>query len=669
MPDEEEIRSIAREEARQVMEVRDENGNSVSVTDFTNFGLTRRQALHAMALVAGGASIGGAVANVMSDDAVASHGGGQIGTANNPLDAVYVNDLLATSVGTSSNPVTDVHSDNVTANTKIVDAAGVEHTGELADLSDVGSGSTATGVEREYSLRNWHNFAPNTDIRDYSKLSDSVIGPGSSGSWDDNRASNPGVAVVDGTIHILYTGADSSSGERRIGHATAPVSDPSNVTKDADNPIITPTQGWENTEVQKANPVVIGGTVYIAYASSREIGVASAPVDDWSDITKNPNNPIFTAPSSGFGSTGVSVPCLLKEGETWHLFFEGDDNGIGHAYGDDIGNLSTDSSNPVVPAGSVEVTKPSVGEIGDKWYMMNRDGDNIDLQYNDTLMGNWTESPDNPIITPTEAWENNYASNPSWFRDGTDIHVYYVATPGGTSEVALATLDASPPTTYITGGYGSNAPNSLDTNNLLHRYDATQLSVSDGSEVTNFTDSQGSTDLGIGAGSPTFRSSIQNGNGVVRYDGSSGHSGALPTTESQPNHIFVVFSFNNAPSDSDYVIGAQTQAQQNSFNSVGSSDFNMTAGNGLSASGTFDQNWHVVSLLFNGTSSEMRIDETTVVTGDAGTNSLDSLSLGWLDWNSGNYATADIGEVAIYNTDKSSNISNIEGYLRNKWGI
>jgi len=67
---------------------------------------------------------------------------------------------------------------------------------------------------------------------------------------EEQGSSHPSVAVVDDTIHILYTG--KSADPPAICHATAPTSDPATVTKDPANPVFTGSgEEWDSRGVRR----------------------------------------------------------------------------------------------------------------------------------------------------------------------------------------------------------------------------------------------------------------------------------------------------------------------------------------------------------------------------------------------------------------------------------
>lgn len=79
--------------------------------------------------------------------------------------------------------------------------------------------------------------------------------------------------------------------------------------------------------------------------------------------------------------------------------------------------------------------------------------------------------------------------------------------------------------------------------------------------------------------------------------------------------------------------------------------------------------WHVVTTVFSGSNSYMRLDRSQILTGNPGTGPyLNGITLG-SDGNGGNYYGGNIAAALIYSGILSTNdISSAETYLRNKYG-
>jgi len=96
-------------------------------------------------------------------------------------------------------------------------------------------------------------------------------------------------------------------------------------------------------------------------------------------------------------------------------------------------------------------------------------------------------------------------------------------------------------------------------------------------------------------------------------------------------------------------------------------NYDAFAGAGLSG-GSPDQDPHIITILYDGANSVIRVDGTQIVSGDVGTNQLDGITLGSRLGSQAHFE-GQIGEWFIYPQDKSAKFSDIEQYLSLKWGI
>ena len=200
-----------------------------------------------------------------------------------------------------------------------------------------------------------------------------------------------------------------------------------------------------------------------------------------------------------------------------------------------------------------------------------------------------------------------------------------------------------------------------DSEDLQARYDWTQASV-----TSTVEDQTGNGhDL---TGSYTGPTATINGLQAGEFDGADDFVDVDWPNQSQPNHIFVVFQYLSDPNSTSGVIGGANDGQHKIGNN-NNGDLDLYAGNANGVvDGDADTNPHIASGLFDGGSSVLRIDGTQVATGDVGGQDMGGLTAG-AQAGGNNYANVAIGEILPYQTDKSSNQSDIETYLANKWGI
>lgn len=171
---------------------------------------------------------------------------------------------------------------------------------------------------------------------------------------------------------------------------------------------------------------------------------------------------------------------------------------------------------------------------------------------------------------------------------------------------------------------------------------------------------------------PNSETRTINGLNVLDFDGTDDHLITnLNLTQAQPFTIFAVFATDIAtPSVADDVVyGLDTSGPQ--FGPATTTDWFIWAGTAAIKGGTPDTNAHTSSAVFNGASSQLWVDGTSIVTGNPGTLGLSTGEIGIGRYEAG---AADqsfngvIGEVIAYAAALSTtNRQRVEGYLKQKW--
>lgn len=203
----------------------------------------------------------------------------------------------------------------------------------------------------------------------------------------------------------------------------------------------------------------------------------------------------------------------------------------------------------------------------------------------------------------------------------------------------------------------SSVPSPSD---LLAHYDATDSS--------SITTSQWDDLSGNGNHLTGTISSIASGRinslDAAYFDASVNVSTAFGSSDAQPTNIFIVHE-PKWSANSQTVFDGATGNNQRYFNSGGNEAF--FAGNMTVASSTAVQttNPQITELLFDGASSELRKNDSTITTGDPGSNALDGVTLGSGGGDSF-YTEVYIGEVLVYSTPPTR--SEVYSYL-GRWGI
>lgn len=224
------------------------------------------------------------------------------------------------------------------------------------------------------------------------------------------------------------------------------------------------------------------------------------------------------------------------------------------------------------------------------------------------------------------------------------------------------------------------------TDGLIHHYDPDTLdgSYADGDIVEAWDDSggRGLTLQRQKSGGPTYQSSGVNGNPALQFGG--GHQLAADTT--QQEHPFVVFAVASVSADSssdasehEWIfdgwnggdsptspVSVYWHSGEQSMHMAG--DLNQDTGYVPTAGEPY-----LYTAIFNGGSSELRVDGSTVWTGSLGSinpSYLDGISIGERAEQYNQGVTGYVGDVAYYDRVlSSSEISDVESALADSNGI
>lgn len=103
---EDRVDSLSHGQARLERGAVDETGQAWTMADLLNIGLSRRQAMGALASIAGGATLATALTQAVAADASTSDGDGDVGQPGNRVD-VFADGVDATSVSTNRTVLSD----------------------------------------------------------------------------------------------------------------------------------------------------------------------------------------------------------------------------------------------------------------------------------------------------------------------------------------------------------------------------------------------------------------------------------------------------------------------------------------------------------------------------------------------------------------------------------
>lgn len=221
--------------------------------------------------------------------------------------------------------------------------------------------------------------------------------------------------------------------------------------------------------------------------------------------------------------------------------------------------------------------------------------------------------------------------------------------------------------------YGSFNPNTVA--GLIAWYDAndsaTITKASDRVSQWNDKSSEGNNlTQGTGADQPLWVDAVQNGKPIIRFDGVSESINDLITnTYTQPTTLFIVAtSPTESASDSKAFIDGDSSRQIFNLQTTGVG-YRVWAGTTLQG-GTRQTGFKLFRVKFNSTSSSLHINNTSTLSGDAGTNSIEGFQIGASTHFGGGFANFDLCELLFYDADVSAgDITSIEAYLNAKWGL
>lgn len=144
--------------------------------------------------------------------------------------------------------------------------------------------------------------------------------------YERKGSSHPSVAVVENTIHILYTG--ESDTKPVICHATAPTQNPESVVKDSANPIFNGSgQTWDSEGVREAEIFMGQQFFHILYGGfdGRIWQIGHIRTRDFRHFESNPGNPIFgpSADRSRWDCDGILTPHVFQSAGSFYMLYAG----------------------------------------------------------------------------------------------------------------------------------------------------------------------------------------------------------------------------------------------------------------------------------------------------------------------------------------------------------
>ena len=140
------------------------------------------------------------------------------------------------------------------------------------------------------------------------------------------------------------------------------------------------------------------------------------------------------------------------------------------------------------------------------------------------------------------------------------------------------------------------------------------------------------------------------------------------TYNPQPNSVSVVFSINNTGTQIIYDGAGAVSANRQQLWFASNLMYMYAGGSVLSAAHTLTTSVQYAFSLWNGASSEGWINGVSKITGNAGSNNFEIVSIG-TDFNTNPYLDGQIKELIIWNSDQSANRTGIESNITEHYGL
>lgn len=202
---------------------------------------------------------------------------------------------------------------------------------------------------------------------------------------------------------------------------------------------------------------------------------------------------------------------------------------------------------------------------------------------------------------------------------------------------------------------------------LFQNSNGTTAATADGDPVGYWADLSGNArhvTQATGTKRPALKLAIQNGRNVVRGDGVDDTMIKTGLSISQPYTVFIAAQW---PTVGDRpVIDGGGASNRLLVRREGTNKAAWNTGTEIAGT-TLSSGWHVFTALGNGASSLLRVDGALNVAGNAGAQSITALTL-LAYFNGSNPSAIDIGEIIVLPADATVNFSQVEAYLRSKWG-
>lgn len=219
----------------------------------------------------------------------------------------------------------------------------------------------------------------------------------------------------------------------------------------------------------------------------------------------------------------------------------------------------------------------------------------------------------------------------------------------------------------------------LPVSGATRRFVANALTQAVDTDVTSWADHLGGSPATVAGGgtsatAPTLVDDAVGGFRALEFDGAADGLG-LAHTGPQPYTLMILARMRSLPAGNKILYGAGSGTNGNIFISGSLGTWQANAGAGLNVpatgSGVPDTGWHVITAVFNGATSRLRVDDSAI-TGDAGTTAPTSMIFGRLPGtpSAGTAAPVNIAEAVLWPSVLStSDVDTLVAAFRNRYRL
>ena len=166
----------------------------------------------------------------------------------------------------------------------------------------------------------------------------------------------------------------------------------------------------------------------------------------------------------------------------------------------------------------------------------------------------------------------------------------------------------------------------------------------------------------------------QGSKACINFDGTDDFLNRATYTQgalSQPNTAFAVAKLDVYTDSNKKIFDGDVATARNmlNLNPAGNGQFSIFAGTVRTTGEDADADRHLLTALYNGASSILRIDTTQKILNNAGTNTMNGIVIGANHDTAQNFWDGDIQEIIICDSNQTSNFTALEGNINSYYSI